>query len=99
MLSDLLTYYMIEDKKGAIWFTHSEPNPIFENTPNQVLYRYNPSPNGKIDSNNFTRILEKYEPNDFQIFGKTADREGNIWFGTMHGTCMYDGITFTYFRN
>ncbi len=99
VLSDLLTYYMIEDERGDIWLTHSEPNPFYDNLPNQVLYRYNASPDGSIHSKNFTRIVEKYESNDFQIFGKTVDRAGNVWFGTMHGPCMYDGINFTNFTH
>ncbi len=99
MLSDHLTYYIMKDKGGNIWLTHSEPNPLYENIPNQLLYRYNSSPDGILNSNSFTKIIEKYEPNDFQLFGKIEDRDGNIWFGTMHGPCRYDGATFTYFRN
>ena len=102
VLSDFLTYYMIEAKNGDIWLSHSELNPFYENVPNQVLYRYNATSDtgiktGTIDSNRFIRIMEKYESNDFQIFGKIEDRGGNIWFGTMHGPCRYDGIDFTYF--
>ena len=102
VLSDYLTYYFTEDKSGNVWFSHSEPNIVNPNLPNQVLYRYVPSSEQQSDSlsvneNNFTRVLEKNQPNDFQIFGKTADDAGNIWFGTMHGPCRYDGKTFTYF--
>ncbi len=99
MLSDLLTYYMMQDKGGNIWLTHSEPNPFFENIPNQILYRYSPTPGGILNPNSFMKIIEMYEPNDFQLFGKMEDSDGNIWFGTMHGPCRYDGVTFTYFRN
>jgi len=88
-LSNLLTYYMVEDKAGNIWLTHSEPNTRNARLPNQVLYKY--------DGKTFTKIIEKDEANDFQIFGKTVDKAGNIWFGTMHGPCRYDGKTFTYF--
>lgn len=89
LLSNLLTYYFIEDKAGNILFTHSEPNTEQPNLPNQVLYKY--------DGRNFTKIIEKNKPNDFQLFGKIVDRDENIWFGTMHGPCRYDGKSFTYF--
>ncbi len=89
LLSNYLTYYIIKDKSGNVLFTHCEQNTYYSNLPNQVLYRYD----GKI----FTKIIEKYKPNDFQIFGKIVDRDGNIWFGTMHGPCRYDGKSFTYF--
>ena len=91
LLTDHLTYYMIDDQEGNIWLTHSEPNPYNSNIPNQVLYRYD------VSTNSFTMIIEKNGPNDFQIFGKTEDKDGNIWFGTMHGPCRYDGKSFTYF--
>jgi ligand-binding sensor domain-containing protein len=84
-----LSYYIIDDKQGNIWLTHSELNKEFKNTPRQVLYKYN--------GNAFTMIMDKYEPDDFQIFGKAVDMEGNIWFGTMKGPCRYDGKNFTYF--
>jgi len=88
-LSNFLTYYFTEDKAGNVWFTHSEPNTQNSNLPSQVLYRY--------DGKDFAKIIEKDKPNDFQLFGKTVDRDGNTWFGTMHGPCRYDGKTFTSF--
>lgn len=93
-LSPLLTYYFAEDKEGNILFSHSEPNTNYSNLPKQVLYKCNPGLSREVI---FEKILEKGEPNDFQIFGKTIDRSGNIWFGTMHGPCKYDGKNFTYF--
>ncbi len=105
LLSNYLTYYIIEDKAGNIWFTHCEPSGSFHPTvPNQILYRYDastefiqtkegPSKGPKI----FTKVIEKYEPGDHQLFGKIEDKDGNIWFGTMHGPCRYDGKKFTYF--
>ncbi len=89
VLSNFLTYYIIEDNAGNVLFTHCEPNTEYPDLPNQVLYRY--------DGENYTKIIEKNKPNDFQLFGKTVDRNGNIWFGTMHGPCRYDGKSFTYF--
>lgn len=88
-LSPYLTYYFAGDKQGNIWFTHSEPNTRHANVPNQVLYRY--------DGTRFTKVLEKNGPNDFQLFGKMVDSKDNVWFGTMHGPCRYDGREFTYF--
>jgi hypothetical protein len=73
---------MIEDKSGNIWLTHSEPNTQYPDLPNQVLYKY--------DRKAFTKIIEKNQPNDFQLFGKIVDNSGNLWFGTMHGPCRYD---------
>lgn len=93
-LSPFLTYYFAEDREGNILFSHSEPNTIYSNLPKQVLYKYYPGLHREVA---FDKILEKGEPNDFQIFGKTVDRSGNIWFGTMHGPCKYDGKNFTYF--
>jgi len=90
-LDTFLTYYFTEDKAGNVWFTQSSPPGGFHpSTPNQILYRY--------DGSVFRKILEKYEKNDFQIFGKIIDKRGNIWFGTMHGICKYDGKKFTYFN-
>ena len=76
-----LTYYFTEDKSGNLWFTQSEPNKHYTDLPSQVLYSYD----GKI----FSRILTKYGPYDFQIFGKVIDKNGNLWFGTMRGLCKY----------
>jgi ligand-binding sensor domain-containing protein len=86
---DHLAYYMIEDASGNIWFTHSEDNEHYTNIPDQVLYKY--------DGQSFKKILHKDQPNDFQLFGKTIDKAGNLWFGTMHGICYYDGRSFKYF--
>lgn len=86
-LSNLLTYYIAEDKEGNIWLTHSEPNTHYDNIPMQCLYKY--------DGKDFIKVIEKYEPQDCQIFGKVADASGNIWFGNMKGVCRYDGKTFT----
>jgi ligand-binding sensor domain-containing protein len=97
-LSKFLTYYIIGDKQGNMWLTHSEPNTHYSDIANQLIYKY--------DGKEFTKIIEKYEPNDFQIFGKTADKDGNIWFGTMHGPCRYNvnssrgqKNTFSYFSD
>jgi ligand-binding sensor domain-containing protein len=90
-LSNYLTNYFVQDKKGNIYFTHSEPNIFNPSRGDQCLYKYN----GK----EFTKILEKNDGNDFQIFGKAFDKNGDLWIGTMHGVCKYDEKTFTYFTN
>jgi ligand-binding sensor domain-containing protein len=89
-LDTFLTYYFTEDGTGNVWFTQSSPPGGFHpSTPNQILYRY--------DGAAFTSVLEKYAPKDFQIFGKIVDHRGDLYLGTMHGICRYDGKTFTYF--
>lgn len=91
-LANYLCYYITEDSGGTVWLTISEPpGGNHPNTPNQMLYSYN----GK----KFTKVLEKYEPDDCQIFGKIVDKKGNVWFGTMIGLCRYDGKTFSYFKD
>lgn len=94
ILMPYLTYYFTEDKNGCVFFSQSEVNSRFDGLPNQVLFKYDPNLKSE---NKFTRITEKDENNDFQIFGKTIDKKGNLWFGTMHGPCRYDGSKFTYF--
>jgi ligand-binding sensor domain-containing protein len=95
-LLNFLTYYFAEDSSGNIWFTQSKPNPNHNELPGQVLYRY--------DGKNISTVLEKFEPGDFQIFGKMFDKEGKLWFGTMKGPCRYDpessndGKSFYYFN-
>jgi ligand-binding sensor domain-containing protein len=42
--------------------------------------------------------MEKSGQDDFQVFGITDDKNGNIWVGTMQGVVRYDGETFQYFR-
>ncbi|MFM9949725.1 MAG: two-component regulator propeller domain-containing protein [Saprospiraceae bacterium] len=32
-----------------------------------------------------------------QVFGILEDTDENIWFGTVHGVCRFDGKTFTCF--
>lgn len=88
-LSALLTCYIREDSKGNIWLAHSEPNDRHPDLPKQVLYLY--------DGKSFKPVIAKDGLNDFQVFGNITDREGNTWFGTMQGPCMYNGKTFTYF--
>ncbi len=90
-LSNYLTNYFVQDKKGNIYFTHTEQNIFNPSRGDQCLYKY--------DGKDFTKILEKNEGNDFQIFGKSFDKNGDLWFGTMHGACKYDEKTFTYFTN
>jgi ligand-binding sensor domain-containing protein len=91
-LADNLSYYMTEDMKGKVWITLTEPPGGFHpGTPNQKLCFY--------DGEKFTTVLEKYKQGDCQVFGKIADREGNIWLGTMKGLCRYDGETFHYFTD
>lgn len=89
-LDTFLTYYFTGDNAGNVWFTQSSPAGDFHpTTPNQILYRY--------DGKDFSKFLEKYAQNDFQIFGKIIDKNGDLWLGTMHGICKYDGVKFTYF--
>jgi len=89
-LATHMSYYITNDMAGNIWLTIAEPPGGFHpETPNQMLYRY--------DGKKLTRILEKYEPGDCQIFGKIVDKRGDVWFGTMKGVCRYDGQTFNYF--
>jgi ligand-binding sensor domain-containing protein len=93
LFTDFLTYYIIQDKSGNIWMTHSEPPDSFHpKTPKQVLYRYDGKPPKASHAGGgiFTKILEKNEPGDYQLFGKTEDSSGNIWFGTMKGPCRYN---------
>lgn len=82
-LSDYLTYYIVEDKAGNIWLSHNETNNYYMGFPKQVLYKY--------DGKTFTVMTEQYDPGDFQLFGKTVDKKGNVWFGTMKGLCCYNG--------
>ena len=98
-MTPFLTYYFAEDKDGNFYFSHSEKNSKYSDLPNQVLYKYDQKVTGV---NAFIKIIEKDQPNDFQIFGKAVDKDGKIWFGTMHGPCKYDpeaeeGKRFTYF--
>lgn len=88
-LPPYLVYYIVEDPKGAIWLTSGQSNPRYD-IAMQRLCRY--------DGRRFTKVMEKGEPGDNQIFGKIADKAGHIWFGTLKGVCRYDGKTFTYFR-
>lgn len=88
-LSPHLTYYQSQDISGHIWLSHAETNTRYTNLPKQVLYMY--------DGKSFRRIVEKDGPADFQVFGNCKDKEGNTWFGTMHGLCRFDGKKFTYF--
>ncbi|HTN45668.1 MAG TPA: two-component regulator propeller domain-containing protein [Flavipsychrobacter sp.] len=88
-LPPYLTYYIIEDRNGVIWFSGSEPNLIYENIAKQTLYSYY--------GGTYTKVVEKTEPGDNQLFGKIADQDGNIWFGTMKGVCRYNGKNVTEF--
>jgi ligand-binding sensor domain-containing protein len=88
-ISNNLTYYITGDHSGNVWYTHCEPNLYYE-LPRQILFRS--------DGKSFNNVVEKATPNDFQLFGKSADKAGNIWFGTMHGVYMFDGTTTVSFR-
>ncbi len=73
--------YIIEDRVGDIWFCASQAG-----RQSMALYRY--------DGQSATEVIRKdimEDTDNFQIFGITEDRAGNIWFGTMKGACMYDG--------
>ncbi|MBC7865840.1 MAG: hypothetical protein IAF38_22895 [Bacteroidia bacterium] len=83
-----------EDKTGKLWFCTSEINinGIYysgsdeannrERDDGMALYCYD----GKV----FTKITERSDLNDRQIFGVCEDETGNIWFGTMQGVSRYN---------
>jgi ligand-binding sensor domain-containing protein len=78
------TCNVFEDKAGNLWFSSLEGKGM-------TLYKY--------DKKVITKIIEKTEEGDNQIFEVTEDKKGNIWFGKMAGVCRYDGKTFNYFKN
>jgi ligand-binding sensor domain-containing protein len=90
---------IFEDKTGNLWLSAGEVsfNTMDLNgaTPKNAysgmaLYRYDPSAALRTGSSSFSKITEKNEPNDHQIFGVMEDQAGNIWFGTMNGVYCYD---------
>jgi len=82
--------YILEDKKGNIWLSVVEPIiASYSQQPQMILYRY--------DGKAFTKIIQKYNSHDWQIFGITEDSAGDIWFGTMRGAGRYDGEYSHYF--
>jgi len=82
-LMSKFTCYLFEDKVGNLWFSAEEGKGM-------ALYKY--------DKKTFTKIIDKTEEGDNQIFEVTEDKNGNIWFGKMAGVCRYDGKTFNYFK-
>jgi ligand-binding sensor domain-containing protein len=74
--------YINEDKAGNLWLSAGEDKGM-------ALYKY--------DGKSLTKIIEKKDNGDSQVFESVEDKKGNIWFGTMRGPCLYDGKTFTYF--
>jgi ligand-binding sensor domain-containing protein len=53
------------------------------------VYRYDTT------SDKFTNFTMQDGLNDNNIESVFEDKAGNIWFGTAHGVCRYDGKTFT----
>jgi ligand-binding sensor domain-containing protein len=82
-LMSKFTCYLFEDKAGNLWFSAEEGKGM-------TLYKY--------DKKAFTKIIDKTDDGDNQIFEVTEDKNGNIWFGKMAGVCRYDGKTFNYFK-
>jgi ligand-binding sensor domain-containing protein len=77
---DKAVLYAMQDRKGNFWLSVSESKQSPANRSTlyyHVLQRY--------DGRQFTRIVEKSQPGDQQVFGITEDKSGNIWFGTMKG--------------
>lgn len=79
------TGYVLADRSGGLWINAGEPQ-----SPHMSMYRS--------DGITLTKLLEKSEPDDHQLFGILEDQSGNIWFGTMQGAYRYDGKTVTCFR-
>jgi ligand-binding sensor domain-containing protein len=83
--------YLYEDRSGDIWISVIVA-PGHEKT---GLYRFAansyPLPFAK---DKFTQIHSEAS----MVFGITEDKDGNIWFGTINGTCRYDGEEFEWFR-
>jgi ligand-binding sensor domain-containing protein len=75
--------YVFEDRAGNIWLSAVEEQGM-------AMYKY--------DRRTFSRILEKNEGSDSQIFEITEDKTGNIWFGKFGGLGRYDGKEFNYFN-
>jgi ligand-binding sensor domain-containing protein len=71
--------YLCEDHDGNLLLSVVEPSTPVNNA---VLYSY--------DRTLFTKILEKHDQTDWQIFGVIKDKDHNIWFGTMKGVCRFD---------
>ena len=88
-IADVANYsvgYLLEDRHGAIWVSGSEPNTHYskDRLPySGVLWRY--------DGEAFTKVIQKYDLGDSQVFGIAEDKAGHILFGTMKGGCKWDG--------
>lgn len=85
MLTKLMTNfisYVFQDRAGNIWLSAVEEKGM-------AMYKY--------DMKSFTKILEKNEGSDSQIFEITEDKTGNIWFGRFGGVGSYDGKAVNYF--
>ena len=77
------TSYIFEDKIGNLWLSGGTIN---TKSQDMTLTKY--------DGKSFVKIR-----NDFQIFGITEDKAGNIWFGTANGVCRFDGKSFNNFSD
>jgi len=81
---------IIEDKKGNIWTTGSV-NPNGAGIWKLSCYDQNYLYNKKLA---ITEIIAT----ESMLFGILEAKDGNIWFGSMHGVYRYDGKTITDFK-
>lgn len=71
----ITTSYIFEDKAGNLWLSGGKIN---LKSSDMTLTKY--------DGKAFTTVAR-----DQQVFGIMEDKNGNIWYGTVHGACRYDG--------
>lgn len=83
--------YLYQDRSGDIWISVI----VGQGSDKTGLYHINANslaiPFAKA---NATQVLTV----ESMIFGITEDQDGNIWFGTVNGSCRYDGEEFEWFR-
>ena len=103
MISDI-----IQDQKGNIWFCSFNRGGAWRYD-GRILTHFLPSADyyslsEDERSNAYSLVETKYVHSqdyitDDMIYSMAEDKSGNIWFATRrHGICIYDGKTFTTFR-
>lgn len=88
-VSEMSATGVYEDKKGNIWFTHSNDDPHKAGL-------------SLIDTNSLKSNKPKINHiyiGGGMFFGISEDKKGNIWVGTLQGVLKYDGELITIYRN